>query len=341
MNNLEVPPPFPPLGAKGPRACESVRFYLGIIDDLSFEQVSILSAHMQECAGCAAEFRLLRRVTSVVASLPESMPSARVNGAILAALRNEQRTKDAPIPLRPAQAKRRAKQSLATNEQASRGRRRAGALALVAALLLILVTSGIFLRGQIFPSANSLTFQLPANLSWSGYVLHYVQTKTDAQGRSYQVEVYQDLGTGQMHIESSMPGEFDVVVITDKQDMIGEDMMHHVAQMGDAVQNWAVDGSLFDLTQLRQNLANQSATYLGQTTFQGQKVYEIRVSGGQVLLLNMQYLPVNVLRNVTGSGTGTSAYQTFELMTSAQVADSTWNMQVPTGFQMGKLPASS
>jgi len=341
MNNLEVPPPFPPLGAKGPRVCESVRFYLGIIDDLSFEQVSVLSAHMQECAGCAAEFRMLRRVTSMIASLPESAPSARVNEAILAALRNEQRTAGEPIPLRPARSKRRAKQSLAANERTGKGKRHAGALALVAALLLILIASGIFLRGLIFPSANNSAFQLPANLSWSGYVLHYIQTRTDAQGRSYQVEVYQDLGTGQMHIESTMPGEFDVVVITDKQDMIGEDMMHHIAQVGDAVQNWAVDGSLFDLNQLRQNLANQSATYLGQTTFQGQKVYEIRVSGGQVLLLNMQYLPVNVLRGVTSPGTGTSTYKTFELMTSTQVADSTWNMQVPSGFQMGKLPASS
>ncbi len=340
MNYLDFPP-FPAMGEKGPQVCESVRFYLAIIDDLPFEQVRVLSAHIQECASCAAEFRLLQRVTGMVAALPESAPSTRTNEAILAALRKQQRIAGSSARSHTERQPRDTPESFPAARRTITSRRRVGTLALVAALLLVLALGGVFLRGIIFPPNNSWAFQLPANLSWSGYVLHYTETRADARGKLYQVEVYQDLGTEQMHIESSMPGEFDVVVITDNQTMLGKDMMHHVAQMGNAVENWAVDGSLFDLTQLRQDLANHSAVYLGKASFQGQEVYRIRASNGQVLLLNRQYLPVSVLRDVTGPGTGVPVYKTFALMTSTQVADSMWDMQIPPGFQMGQLPANS
>ncbi len=326
-------PPFPTPGARGPQVCASVRFYLAIIEDLPLEQTRILSEHLQTCPDCAAEFRLLRHATHLVAALPESAPSARVDKAILAAvagrngraqqLESEKQTEPRVPALRKGRSIR---------------RRGAGVLALAAALL-VLVLAGALWRGLIFPASPA--FQLPANLSWNGYVLHYTQTRLDAQGQSYQVEVYQDLGTDQIHIESSMPGQFDVVVVATPSTMLGKDMMHHVAQLGSGVEGWAVDGSLFVLTRLRQDLTTHHATYLGQSTFEGQQVYQVRASNGQVLLLNQHYLPVGVLHSVSGPGSGVPVYDTYQLMLSAQVADSMWDTSIPPGFRMGELPSTS
>jgi hypothetical protein len=339
MNHLDLPP-FPTLSDKRPQICETVRFYLAIVDELSFEQVRVLSEHVKECAECAEEFRQLQRATRLMGMLPESAPSTRVDAAILAALQSKQRAARESVQLNTA------KQTPATPRLFPAGKRtrapwrRAETLALVAALLLVLIGASFFLRGLIFPS-NTQTFQLPARLSWNGYVLHYTQTKVTAQDKPYQVEVYQDLGTNSMHIESSMEGVFDIVVVTDSQTMLGKDMMHHVAQMGNGVESWAVDGSMFDLSNLRRDFATRRAVYLGKETFQGQEVYQIRTANDQVLLLNMQYLPVNVLGNASNSGVSVPIYQICTLLSSAQVSDSMWDMQVPPHFQIGELPASA
>ncbi len=340
MNNLYLPP-FPALGASGPQVCEAVRFYMGIVDELPFEQVRILSEHMKGCPRCAAEFRVVQQTTRAVASMPSSMPSKRVDDAIMAFLNTQQLAKPASVQLHPEKQRAGRTPTPLARKRAPFYSRPAGALALVAVLALVLVLGGVFVRGLILPASSPQAFQLPNNLSWTGYVLHYTQNKDNTQGKSYQVEVYQDLGTNQMHIESTMQGKFDVVVVTDQQDMVGEDMMHHVVQKGNSVVNWTVDGSTFDLALLRQSLTTQHATYLGQSSFAGQQVYQIRVSNSQILLLNMQYFPVNVLDSAVGSSTGTPMYTTFELMHSAQVPDSMWDMQVPTGFHTGKLPTHS
>jgi hypothetical protein len=335
MNNLGLPP-FPTLGASGPQVCEAVRFYLAIVDELSFEQVRILSEHVKGCEECAAEFQLLQKTTRMLAALPASMPSARVDNAIRAFARNQQARKI--VALEPQRAKQtEQKATRTTGKRATSARRRVGTLALVAALLLMFVLAAGFLRGILWPPAGAQSFVLPSNLTWNGYVLHYIQTQ-EMQGKPYQIEVYQDLGTNQMHIESRMEGEFDIVVVTDQQTMLGEDMMHHVAEQGESVAPWAVDGSTFDLAELRQDLASQRAVYLGQTTFEGQTVYQIRSSNGQILLLNNQYLPINALDK---SSSVVPMYSTCELMQTAQVDDSMWDMQVPANFHMGKLPAKS
>jgi hypothetical protein len=136
-----------------------------------------------------------------------------------------------------------------------------------------------------------------------------------------------------------MKGTFDVVVVTDQQKMLGKDMMHHIAQEGQSVANWAIDGSVFELRQLRQDLTARHTVYLGKSTFANQEVYQLRASNGQILLLNMRYLPVNVLS--TSSNTSTPLYATCELMPTAQVSDSMWDMQVPSNFRMGQLPTKS
>ncbi|HEX4716500.1 MAG TPA: hypothetical protein VH164_16400 [Ktedonobacteraceae bacterium] len=339
MNHLDLPP-FPTLSDKKPQICETVRFYLAIVDELSFEQVRVLSEHVKECAECAEEFRQLQRATRLMEMLPESAPSTRVDAAVLAALQGKQRGALKSVQLNPAKQTPDTLRLLPTRKRTRAPWRRAETLALVAALLLVLIGASFFLRGLIFPS-NPQAFQLPGRLSWNGYVLHYTQTKVTAQDKPYQVEIYQDLGTNSMHIESSMEGVFDIVVVTDSQAMLGKDMMHHIAQMGNGVENWAVDGSLFDLSNLRQDLATRRAVYLGKKTFQGQEVYQIRTANNHILLLNMQYLPVNVLGNASSPGVSVPIYQICTLLSSAQVSDSMWDMQVPPHFQMGELPASS
>ena len=337
MNNLDLPP-FPVPGASGPHVCEAVRFYLALVDELPFEQVRILSEHVKECAACAAEFQRLQQSSRLLASLPESTPSARVDEAIQTFLRAQQRSGNRPAAHAPAmEPLARQLRPLGGRRRTTFTRRRMGLLSLAAAALLVLAVASILLRGVIWPTSNATAFQLPANLSWSGYVLHYTQTQHDEQGKAYQVEVYQDLGTNQMHIESRMQGTFDVVVVTDQQDMLGKDMMHHIAQKGQDVEAWAVDGSVFDLEELRQDLSTQRASYLGSGTFAGQKVYQIRASNGRILLLNMHYFPVNVLP--TSANASTPMYSTCELMPVAQVSDSMWDMSVPANFHMGKLPA--
>jgi hypothetical protein len=336
MNNLDLPP-FPIPGARGPQVCEAVRFYLALVDELPFEQVRVLSEHVKDCPACAAEFQRLQQSARLLASLPESTPSARVDQAIQVFLRNQQR----PVrhPAQPALSMEPLARQLhapVKRRKTASTRRRMGLLSLAAAVLLILVVAGVFLRGIIWPASPATAFQLPANLSWSGYVLHYTQTQHDARGKAYQVEVYQDLATNQMHIESRMKGAFDVVVVTDQQDMLGKDMMHHIAQKGQSVAQWAVDGSLFDLQQLRQDLSTQRASYLGTSTFANQEVYQIRASNNEILLLNMHYLPVNVLAASTRAST--PLYSVCELMPTAQVDDSMWDMRVPSNFHMGKLP---
>ncbi|HEU5376173.1 MAG TPA: hypothetical protein VFV38_12080 [Ktedonobacteraceae bacterium] len=333
MNYVDFPP-FPTPGEKGPQVCAAVRFYLAIVNDLPFERAQVLSEHVHECTGCAAEFRLLQRATRLVATLPESAPSARVDEAVLAALKGQGAATRASI-----YSERQTEKHLPTL-RAYRLRRRSGMWAL-AATLVILILAGVFLRGLIWPIGNSAAFQLPANLSWSGYVMHYTQIRLDGHGQSYQVEVYQDLGTNQMHIESMMQGQFDVVVVTTPSTMLGKDMMHHIAQEGHGVANWAIDGSLFDLSQLRHDLTMHHATYLGQGTFQGQTVYQVRANNGQVLLLNQRYLPVGALRHSPDASIGKALYNRCDLLPATQVSDSMWDMSIPPDFRMGTLPNNS
>lgn len=332
-------PPFPPAGARGPQVCTSMRFYLSIINDLSLEQTRALSAHLQECPDCTAEYQRLGHATQLVASLPESEPSAHVDEAIRAAIARRgnlaRTTHRAILPETSTDAR------LSTVHPARAPRRRGASVLALAAILLLALLAGILWRGLTWTGNAPVAFQLPASLSWNGYVMHYTQTRFDAQGHSYLVEVYQDLGTNQMHIESSMPGKFDVVVVITSTEMLGKDMMNHIAQVGHGVESWTIDGSVFDLGRLRQDLASKHASYLGKGTFKGQPVYQVLTSSGEVLLLDIRYRPVGVLYSLSGPNAGQQVYGNCQLMFSAQVAESMWDMSIPPGFQMGTLPTRS
>jgi len=320
MNNTDLPP-VPRAGESGPQVCATIRLYLAILDDLSPEQVNQVFRHVSICQDCTAEYRLMNSATNLVAHLPTTSPSARVDAVIMALATQTARKRAQPRKLvRPVRPRRRPMWLI-------------GQLAVAVVLLIGLLTATHFIGLAPGPQ----TFQLPPTLSWSGYVLHHTQTMTGANGMIYQVDSYHDLGTDRMHVETMADGEVDVVAVGDHHAMLGKDMIHHVAQWG--ADAWAVDDSIFDLAQLRHDLQTKAAVYLDKDNFKGQEVYRIRYQGGLVLLLGMNYLPVNVLQGATGPGTGEPMYNTLELMPASQVAASMWDMSIPAGFQMGTLPA--
>src|SRR5260370_18539203 len=102
----------------------------------------------------------------------------------------------------------------------------------------------------------------------------------------YHIYCYHDLGTGLMRVETTAGKDLDIVAVGDGQELLGEDLIHHIAQWG--ADAWGVDDSLFDLAQLRADLQAYRAIYLGQGTFQGQQAYRIRWRHGLVRLLTPQ-----------------------------------------------------
>jgi anti-sigma factor RsiW len=325
MNEDSDLPPLPAQGNSGPQVCAVIQLYLALLDDLSPEQVQAVSRHLDACTRCMQELQRLQRATRLVASLPASLPSPRVDQAVLAALTTRQEEQVQPqlrLSMSPRRAKRQARPRLL------------GRLAAVVVLVLAILT-GIHLFGLPAPGGGP-AFALPATLAWSSYVVYHSQMRIAGDGTPYQIDTYHDLGTGRLHVETVMDDMLDVVVIGDEHAMLGKDMMHHIAQWGATA--WSVDDSAFDLAHLRQALQARSAVYLGIGRFHGQNVYRIRYHDGLVLLLDMQYKPVNLLRGADGSTPGESIYAVFKLMPVSQVPASMWDMHIPLGFHLGTLP---
>ncbi len=326
MDNTNLPP-LPAAHQSGPQVCAVIRLYLAIIDDLTDEQAALLNAHVATCVACGEEFRTLERATLLVASAVATAPSPRVDAAIRAMIegrgqRHQPVTTPAFITRRPAPRRRLV--SLA------------GGLVTAAIVLLALFASLHF--SSIFDTTGIHTaFTLPANLSWNQYVLYHSETRIGAGGQLYQVDSYDELDTGNMRVETKMENQVDVIAVGNNQETLGMDTLHHVAQMG--ADRWMVDDFLFDLQQLRHDFQTKDATYIGTDTFRGQAVYRIRCKDGLVMLLDMQYRPVNVLRGAVGPGTGEPIYTSLQLLPPSQVSPSMWDMSIPPGYHMGTLPA--
>lgn len=319
MKNIDLPP-VPGAGEYGPEVCAIVRLYLAVLDDLSPEQVNLLLKHVSTCPTCTSEFHLMKSTTRLLAGLEATSPSPRVDSAIMAAI--------------AAPAGKRSSKAVRSMYPGRRVTWLVSQVAIAAVILLAILTATHFVG--LAPSGHQV-FQLPPNLSWSGYVLYHSETKVSTSGMHYRVDSYHDLNEDRMHVETIAGDQLDVVVVGDAHEMLGEDMIHHVAQMG--ADSWAVDDSAFDLTTLRHALQTNAAVYLDIDRFKGQEVYRIRLQSGLVLLLDMNYRPVNVLRDALGPGTGEPVYDTLKLMPGSEVPASMWDMSVPTGFQMGELPA--
>jgi len=320
MNYTDLPP-LPRVGETGPQVCNTVRLYLAVLNDLAPEQVDQVLQHVSTCASCTAEFHLMNSATRLVAGLPMTTPSARVDAAIMA-LQTAGNGARSRKPARRGPPPRRATWLI-------------GQLAVAAVLLIALLTATHF--SSIAPGGHQ-SFQLPPNLSWSGYVLYQSDTRVDVSGMVYHVNSYSELGADRMqHVETVADGQLDVVAVGDQHTMLGKDMIHHVAQWG--ADAWGVDDSLFDLAQLRHDLQTKVAVFLDKENFRGQEVYRIREKNDLVLLLDMDYMPVNVLQGASGPGTGEPMYDTVKVIPASQVSSSMWDMSVPRGFQMGTLPA--
>ncbi len=164
-----------------------MRLYLAVLDDLTPEQVDLLFKHVEKCSACGEEFQLVIETTRRVGSLAVSAPSPSVNAAIMALhySRNEIGSgKPAKrVPLRS--------RSIRMISQA--------VVAIAAILLFMFLTATHFIA---FAPSRANAFELPANLSWSNYVLYHSETINGANGMVYHVESYHDLGSNHMHVET-------------------------------------------------------------------------------------------------------------------------------------------
>ncbi len=299
MDNTHLPP-LPAANQSGPEVCAVVRLYLAVIDDLTEEQVALLNAHVATCAACGEEFRMLERATRLVGSAVATAPSPRVDAAIRAMIEGRGQ-KQQPLP------------AFSTRRPAPRRRYISLTGGLVTAAIVMLALFASLHFSSIFDNAaKQNAFALPANLSWNQYVLYHSETRIGADGQLYQVDSYDDMRTGDMRVETKMDNQLDVIAVGNNQETIGMDMIHHVAQMG--ADKWMVDNSLFNLQELRHDFQTKDATYIGAETFRGQTVYRIRCKDGLVMLLDMQYRPVNVLRGAVGPGTGEPIYTSLQLL---------------------------
>lgn len=308
-----------------PRICERVRRDLAIWDDLAPEQKQFVAAHLTTCQSCDAEQPVLRQATHLIASLGASSPSPRVDKAVMAAIAAQGSRSNTFHLMSLSSEKRRISTLQFTG--------------LFVAAIVVLVATFATIR-VMKTQTSQQAFLLPTTLSWSAFILYHAQTKTDAKGKRYHVESYHSFKDGDLNIETVQEGILDVVLVDDGHDTLGMDEMHHVAQQH--VQGWGLDmtqESMFDLNELRHEMNTREARYLDKDMFRSIPVYRIRYENGLVMLLDMQYHPVNILAGAVGTGTGEPIYDKVSLLSPSQVPSSMWSMQVPSGFKMGTLPA--
>ena len=56
------------------------------------------------------------------------------------------------------------------------------------------------------------------------------------------------------------------------------------------------------------------------------------------MLLDMNYMPVNVLQGSSSDDVARPMYDTLKLMPTSKMPASMWDMNIPPGFHMGTLP---
>src|SRR5258708_18986781 len=95
MNNtdhfpLPIPeddlPPIPSTGEKGSHVCDTIQLYLGILEELPPEQARLVREHVRTCNDCTAVQRQMEQATWLLARLPASTPSKRVDHAVMDAI---------------------------------------------------------------------------------------------------------------------------------------------------------------------------------------------------------------------------------------------------------------
>jgi hypothetical protein len=345
MNSTNLPP-LPTPEQRGSDVCARMALYIAVWQDLAPAQKAQAAKHIQSCETCTHEYQLATGATKLIARLSQesTVPSARVDQAVMQAIAARRETSKAPVKMRARTRKQPA---------FSGGSSRMAAWAAVAAAVVVVIVGTMNFIPMLHHSGTANTnshapiaqhqqqqaFALPTNLSWNSGVIYQVQAWTAKNGEQYQTKTYYDPSAHMVNAETTSSDGMDVVVVEDQQanQALGMDMTRHVAQWN--AQSWATDESMFNLKQVRSDLQSGKAVYLGKGTFQGQPVYEIRCPNNQILLLNMNYMPVNVLQASANATKGQPVYNTVEWLQSSQVPDSMWDMNVPQNFKMGSLPS--
>lgn len=321
-------PPLPGPDVRDPQSCETIRLYMSVVRDLPPGQQRRVLVHVQSCQDCARQYRLLDEVTRLLSTMEVTTPSEHVDEAV-------RRSIAARSHMRVS-SRRSAVLTFPSRAQAREGWLRPVALA---AMLMLSLLTGLYGATRLWPASGGPTaFALPANLSWNGHVVYHIQTLRNSSGVTYEVKTYYDPEANVANVETVQGTTLDVDVVQTKDQTLGMDMMHHVAQWG--ATKWGTNDSLFDLNSLRQGLRAGTDVYLGETRYEGQNVYRILCSNGQVLLLSMEYMPVNVINMSLGPNYNKPVYDTLRMLSFAQVPSSMWDMTVPEGFSMGNLPSN-
>lgn len=322
-------PPLPAAEATGSAICSIIALYLAVWNDLPIEQQQRVLLHVRTCANCAAEQHHLQHVTHLLQDMSESSPSAHVDQAVMAAIAARTRSGVYAHGTAPFSTRARSAAYFSTSWRVTL------LVATAAVVLFAVVTTVRFTR---ISSNTQQAFLLPATLTWAGFVLYHSETRMGKNGQRYVVVTYHDMKNGHINVETMQQGMLDVVAVSDAHKTLGLDMMHHVAQWG--ADSWMVDESMFNLAALQNELRTNHNAYLGTAHFEGMIVYRVRCENGLVLLLDKQYMPINVLRGVSNTtSVGEPLYDTLRLLKPSQVSSSMWNMNVPAGFAMGTLPA--
>ena len=321
-------PPLPGPDVRDSQSCEIMRLYMSVVRDLPPGQQRRVLVHVQSCQDCARQYRLLDEVTRLLSTMEVTTPSRHVDEAVRQSIAARSRTR--------VSSKRSAVSMFPSTRQTREGWLRPVALA---AVLMLSLLTGLYSATRLWPASGGATaFALPANLSWNGYVVFHTQTLHNSSGATYEVKTYYNPGANVANVETVQGTVLDVDVVQMKGQILGMDMMHHVAQWG--ATKWGDDDSLFDLNSLRQGLRAGTDVYVGETQYGGQDVYRILCSNGRVLLLSMEYMPVNVINMSLGPNYNKPIYSMLKMMSSSQVPSSMWDMTVPEGFSMGNLPSN-
>src|SRR5690348_4640438 len=208
MNSTNLPP-LPTPEQRGSDVCARMALYIAIWQDLTPSQKTLASRHIQSCETCTQEYQFVNSATKLVSRLSQesTVPSARVDQAVMQAIAARRETSRAPIKMRA----RSRKQSVFSG-----GSSRTASWAAVAAAVLVVLVGGMTFISGLHHNTGSTTaktetsitqqqqaFSLPATLSWSTGVIYQVQTWTAKNGKQYVTKTYYDPSAHMVNAETT------------------------------------------------------------------------------------------------------------------------------------------
>jgi hypothetical protein len=301
---------LPPLSSTiSPETCEIAHLYLAVERDLTPSQQQMLHDHLRTCATCRQEQAAIQQADMLLANWHSPEPSSALDQVILQQIQSpETLPKRASVPSRRL------------------------ALLAAVAILLVVLSGGFFIWQLVAPPAPT-ALELPEQLRWNTYVLYSTKTLQNSQGETYQVRTYYDFREQRSRQEFVQPGKLDVVILRDGEQTLGLDLIHHLVQQD--VHDWPqIDMSSFDLDQLRHDLATGKAVYQRKESYHNQDVYAIHTPQNTTLLLDMHFMPVNVMEEQTQG----MMYDELEWLPPLSVPGNIWDMRIPEQFSPGTLP---